>query len=493
MMKKTILRGASGDSLYLMLTKLVTMLLGMAVARILSQTLSLAEYGSYSEIMLLTSTLSALTIMGMADGVNYFFYNNNSPEQRNRYISTIFSLQYILSASTGILLLLFSKLVVRGFQDENLNGLLIYAAILPLLNNLVLILQVLFVAVGKARLVAVRNLLLSLSKLVLFTLAACVIKSVAAVLGFALVLDAAQIFYFRSVLRKNECPIFIKNTDFSLCRRIFQYCIPMSAFIIISTLTRDCDKYIISAFTDPETLAVYSNAAKMLPFDIVYASFVTVLVPYLTQYIAKHNFTEAKKLYSVFMELSLLTTAILACSAVVAAPMLLELLYSRKYIGGLRVFIIYIIVDIFRTLNITLILSSAGKTKELFIISSAALLLNAVLNIVLFKCMGITGPAVSTLIVTIISGALIQKQCAVILQCRFSEIFNAKNILYFCLKTFPVMAGFAAVSLLLEKINLHYFIKLLIVGGGCGTVLCAVNIKQIIRYIKMIDSYRLNT
>ena len=53
--------------------KLVTIALSFVVTRLLSQFLSKHDYGTYSQILLIVSTVTSVTILGMADGVNYFY------------------------------------------------------------------------------------------------------------------------------------------------------------------------------------------------------------------------------------------------------------------------------------------------------------------------------------------------------------------------------------------------------------------------------------
>ena len=50
--------------------------------------------------------------------------------------------------------------------------------------------------------------------------------------------------------------------------------------------------------------------------------------------------------YKALLEISYISTAILCISAVCVAPELMTFLYTEKYISGLKVFIVYIIVDI---------------------------------------------------------------------------------------------------------------------------------------------------
>ncbi len=66
-------------------------------------------------------------------------------------------------------------------------------------------------------------------------------------------------------------------------------------------------------------------------------------------------------------------------------------LYDAKYLAGLPVFIIYLVVDMIRFANVTTILSGAGKTKILMGISVTTMVLNAILNVIGYKLFGLVG------------------------------------------------------------------------------------------------------
>ena len=105
MKKNSLLRGTSGDAIMLMLIKLVTMALGMAITRLLSQHLSIHDYGTYSQMQLIVSTATALTILGMMDGMNFFYCSESNPEKRESYVATLFAFQCIVGAAAGTIIL----------------------------------------------------------------------------------------------------------------------------------------------------------------------------------------------------------------------------------------------------------------------------------------------------------------------------------------------------------------------------------------------------
>lgn len=487
-MKQNKLRwGTSGDAILLMSIKLVTTVLGLVVTRLLSQYLSVYDYGTYSQIMLMVSTVNTLTILGMIDGVNYFYCSERDENRRESYISTIFALQCIVNVIAGSALMLLSRQICDHFNNPDVAGLLIFSATLPLLINLLSMLQVLLVSVGKAKMLAIRNLIVSLARLAVVILVVTVVQDVAVVLLTTLVLDVAQLAFFGVILKKNNCPIRLKKVDFRLFGTIFRYCAPMGVFTAISALNRDCDKYLIGLMTDTETLAVYSNASKVLPFDIVMSSFCTVLVPAITRSVSGGEKGKAASLYRVFLEIAYISTTILCCAALAASPQLMQLLYSEKYAGGLVIFCVYILVDLLRFTNITMVLTAAGKTGALMFISIGALAANAGLNVVFYKLMGLPGPAVATLLTTLGTGLLILGLGAKELGTHIASLFDGKFLLGFAAENLVLTVLLYRVQAWLADLGIHYFVILVLICGIYGGVMLLLHGKRLLAALKNVN------
>ena len=75
---------------FLIIVRLATLVFGLLMTRILFGHFSLQDYDTYLQIMLLTSIVSNLTMLGMMDGVNFFFCKESDEAKRNRYVSIIF-------------------------------------------------------------------------------------------------------------------------------------------------------------------------------------------------------------------------------------------------------------------------------------------------------------------------------------------------------------------------------------------------------------------
>lgn len=487
MSKNDLRKGASADAMFLMLIKLVSTGLNFVVTRLLSEYLSVYDYGTYSQILLVVSTVSSVTILGMMDGVNFFYCSEPDPAKRERYTATLFALQCVVGAVAGCAVLILSAPLCAYFRNPDVAKLLIFAAVLPVLQNLLSMFQVLLVSVGKARMLAFRNLMVSLLRLVAVAIVVTLARSAAVMLMTTLALDLAQIAFFALILKKSGCVIRLSRTDFRLLRRILHYCAPMAVFTVINSLNRDLDKYVIALWTDTETLAMYANASKVLPFDMLMSSFCTVLLPEITRLVTAKEYRRGAALYRSFLEIAYVTNVMLCGAALAAAPELMELLYSEKYLSGLNVFCVYILVDLVRFMSITLVLSAAGKTKTLMFLGIGTLGLNAVLNLVLFQWLGLAGPAIATLTVTVLMGVAMLRLSAKELQTNLRSLFDGKYLACFVTEAAILMGLFSWLRKLLEGTELHYFWILVMVAGGYCLTLLALNGKRLLRVLKQVN------
>lgn len=491
---KAVFHGASGDSFFLIIVRVVTMCLGLLITRVLSGHFSLTEYGTYSQILLLVTTVSSVTTLGMMDGINFFFCKEPSVQKRDAYVSSIFFLHFLVSTIASVTVLICTAPISKYFNNEHIKPLMIFAALLPVLQNSISLLQIMFIAIGKAKQIAIRNLLVSVFKLVAVVISCYAFDNIAVVLICQVITDVIQIVYFSIILKNNNCKINPLKYDFSLIKEILAYCIPMAMFAVIKSLNRDSDKFVISFFTNTETLAVYTNAAKLLPFDIIMTSFITVLIPYITRYIAERKYTQCQTLYKAFLELAYITTTILAVGAICVGPELFAFLYTKKYAAvdfAIPVFAIYILVDIIGVLNITLIMTASGKTRTILFASLFTLVANVVLNIGLFFMIKEIGPAVATLIVTLTQGVVILSMSAKEIKTNVLKMFDIK---FLCVFFIEIVVMAALVTYLRAAIRLSNLPNL-ITMGLCYAVytlpLLFINLNRVKRCLKTINSCKL--
>jgi len=483
--------GIAVDSILLTVIRFATIGLSIFTTMLLSKKYSLADYGTYSQAIIIISIGGSFAILGLTDAVNYYYNSTENQEIREKYISTMFTIQYIVGAICAAIILVFQQFITEYFKNPDLVYLYIYIAFTPLITNLQSMYQVMFVSIGKAKIIGLRNLIVSILKLGVIAIACLVTKSIVTIFVALIIMDIMQLLFFVIYFNKHAFIIRLKNTRLSLVPQILKYSIPMAGYILTNSLFRDTDKLVISRLTDIETLAIYSNCSKVLPFDLLTIAFATVLLPYITKYISLEQHEKSQHLFSRYLRFSYITTWIIAFGAIITAPEFITFLYGSKYSPGLWVFILFIVVDMVRFANVSIILSAKGKTKTLMLYAIFSLVANLVLSITFFYLWGSLGPAISTLLITLVSNVLLLLHGAKIINTSMSKLFDFKAMGLFILELMFVSGVALFVRLFLNNYSIGNMWVLIISYGVFVLGMSLFNIKKIVLLAKEMNNIKL--
>jgi len=491
-MKRLKLSGGMAlDSVFLTATKLITSLISIVITKLLAVEFSLHDYGTYSQAMLVVTTATSLSILGLSDGVNFFYNGCENTQQRQKNVNTVFAIQCIVGLVCAAIVVGGSGIITAYFDNPMLKSLYVLIMFMPMLSNLLAMYQVLFVSIGKAKIIAVKNFVVSLVKLVAVALATLVTDSVVTIFAVTLVMSIAEIAYFWIYFGKKA--FFVNPLKFEKEKivEILKYCLPLAAYILANSLSRDIDKHTISFFTDTETLAIYTNASKVLPFDMLTSSFATVMIPFITRYIANDSYEKSKNLYKNYLSFSYVTTWLIAFGAIVCAEELMLILYDEKYISGKGIFIVYIIIDMLRFANVAIILRAKGKTKALMGYSFGMLAANLVLNIILFKLLGIIGPAIANLTVTFGMNLLMLIQGAGIIKSKIYELIDFKDMAKTIIGMLLAGAVALGVKYICANLSLSYIITFILAYGSYAIIVFVLNIKKVLRLFNNMNKIKM--
>lgn len=177
-----ILKGNSGNSVLLAVVKAFTTVSGILSTMIMSHALSLELYGTFSQTNLIVTTATNITALGLVDAVNYFYNRSNDEKVQKAYINTIMGFQTITGIVAGILIIVLSNNLVEYFNNPMLSSFFWLIAFRPLFANLNVSLQYLQVSIGKAKSVAIRNAGFATLRLVVYAIAAWILKDITVVL-----------------------------------------------------------------------------------------------------------------------------------------------------------------------------------------------------------------------------------------------------------------------------------------------------------------------
>ena len=144
-----------------------------------------------------------------------------------------------------------------------------------------------------------------------------------------------------------------------------------------------------------------------------------------------------------------------------------------------------------RFASIHLILTAAGKSKNVMIYSVISLALNLILNIVFYYLFGMVGPAIATLIVAVIYMFLILNDTRKTINAKWTEIFNFKEVLLF----FLTLVTSWTFSFVLNKVfvykGMNLYLSMIICMLLFATTVVLLHYKKILKVFKKINTYEL--
>jgi len=492
-MRKRALGGAAWDSMFLTFAKFLTLLFGIVLAKILSQGLSLEGYGTYSQANLVVSVVTSLCLFGLGDAVN-FFYNKKDDKQaeeaRMYIINTVFFIELVVGGICALATVLFRDAICIYFDNPLLSNILIVASLLPVFGNIIYFYQVMYISVGKAKMMAFYNLVLFLIKLVSAYIAVYVVKNILWIYIVLVLMDIMQVLVYKLTLRSND--VFVNPFKFSLkyIKPILAYSLPMGVYAMTSILTRDIDKLVIGRIAGTETLAIYTNCSKHLPFDFFVVSFATVLIPHIVRCVTEKNKEQSVTLFSSYMKIGYYSVWILGGAVLIAPAAVISFLYADAYVVGKTVFVLYVFDNMLRFASMHLVLTAAGKAKNLMAYSLVSLVLNVILNIILYYAMGMIGPAVATLIVALIYTLMVMEKTVKVLEVKWSEIFDVKDILAFLLSLIILWGVMKGLNTLLLFVGVHKYVAMMISMGIYGVSALLLHGKKIFHVMKIINQFK---
>lgn len=483
-----VLKGNSGNSVLLAVVKAFTTVSGILSTMIMSHALSLELYGTFSQTNLIVTTATNLSALGLVDAINYFYNRSNDENAQKAYINTIMGFQTITGAMAGLLIILLSHNLVIYFNNPMLSSLFWLIAFRPLFANLNVSLQYLQVSIGKAKSVAVRNAGFAIFRLVVYAIAVWILHDITIVLIAFLAFEVVITIFFGWTFVKEKFMIRLYKIDWSKAKEILGYSIPMGIYVLTNSLCRDIDKMLIGGWYSTDQYAIYANCATLLPFDIVSASFLTILIPILTRYFGEKDYNHGKILFKNYLKIGYYTSFTFTIACMILSKEMILFLYGEKYLSGQIIFILYTVVDMIKFANMSIVLSANGKTKTLMICSLASLAANAGGNVVFYHIFGFIGPAIATVFVTVILTVVLAEMSAKSLKTSIWRLIDWKELFLFVEELAATGIVCFILKRELEEINAKPLVILCFLGVAYVLGVFALNRKKIFTAMKEINS-----
>lgn len=393
--------GLGTDALLLTASKVLTIGISLVVSMMLARFRTLEEYGTYSQMLLVINLFSSIFMLGLPNSINYFLGGAENREQQQKFLSVYYTASTALTILLGASLVCGIPLIEGYFQNPGIRTFAFFLAIYPWANLISNSISNVLVVYRRTRLLMVYYLVQSLLLLGIVLgvqILGLSFRDYMICLTTLFALLALSVY----CISARMCGGIRIVVDWKWMAQILKFSLPLGLASIVGTLDAEIDKLLIGKLMSTAEMAIYSNAAKELPIAIVASSFTAVLMPRLVKKLKQGKYEESMGLWADASELSLIVMGLVICGIFTYAEDVVELLYSAKYLPGVPVFRVYTLILVLRITYFGMILNSLGRTRDIFYCSIGSLVLNAVLNPLLYLCMGVIGPAVATLLSTLI-------------------------------------------------------------------------------------------
>ena len=484
-----------GDAIYLTVSRIAVSLIGLVTSMLLARFRTLEEYGTYSQIIMVTDLVTTILMLGLPNSINYFLAKAETTEEKQRFMSIYVTLSTILTMIIAVCLLGATPLIIRYFDNPAIMMFAYVFAIYPWSSLMINSLGNTCVVYGMANRLILFNIAQAVSSLFILLIAKAVGMSfqlyMILYMGVTLVFALIALGWINKLVGTIHLLL-----SFKIIREIFAFSIPMGLASVVGTLNAELDKLVIGRFFTTEEYAIFANAAKELPVTMLATSLTAVLLPRMVLFLKKERQEEAVAIWKHAANISFCFMFLIAGGFFVFAPDIMSIFYSQKYVtpGGVMVFRIYAVVLIFRSIYWGIVLNATGKTKFIFASSVLTLVFNIVFNVVFCIKLGFIGPAIATLIVTCVMNFTQLAFTASIIRIPVARLLPWKNLMVMTLETIVLGTCFWVIrySLLDKLAPTEQVVYAFVLGGIWAVIYGIINIKFIIGQWKQLNSYEIN-
>lgn len=120
-----------GDFIKITVSRVLTLIVSMISTMLLARLLSLEEYGTFSQILLVVNLSNTLIVLGLPNSINYFLARTTDPTEKKKFLSTYYTVSTLLGLVSGLLLVSITPGIVEYFDNKNIYKLVFALILLP--------------------------------------------------------------------------------------------------------------------------------------------------------------------------------------------------------------------------------------------------------------------------------------------------------------------------------------------------------------------------
>lgn len=413
--------------------KIATVLLGRGVNTIinllfvpyLSRALPMTDYGTYGQTLLVVDFFKMLFALGLANVL--IIHLAKYEDQHGKVLGSNLALGLLGGLLAIGLLYICADAIALNFENPQLTTYLRlyiwsvpFAILFDSLNTGLVYYDKIKQSVW---ILVIGNLL----KVLLLVWAVQVMQSLTWVMAALLIATLVQVVLAWLAMPKKK--IGKLGIHIERFKEQFKDGLPLGLSSMASILLNTVDGFMVSAMSSIEDYAIFRNGAIQIPFlDMLSYSIATILMPALAKL-----FQQNDKKQIIHLKKRIITQS----AAILYPPVVFILFFyyplivaylSPKYVDSAIVFLIFNLVMFLRINFYQDIPLVAQKNYFIFTTFIIGFLVNICLNWFLIPIYGNIGAAVSTLLSTTLTAALLFTKGLQILDSRFTEMVDLKKL-----------------------------------------------------------------
>lgn len=455
------------------LRALSKLLLLIILVRLLSQ----FDYGTYRQVIMLYSLISVILILGIPTSIYYFLPKLKEDEVKTFVLQSQIVL-FFLGLLLGFVFFLSSRYWGTIFNNDSLPAYLKIFALYPIFDFPIQAIAPILICFDRHRAAAIFNVMFAVNDLFAVVIPLLLGYSLyTAFLWLAIVSALQMIFAVVYVVRVMGG--LHRFFNISMLREQMTYSVPLGLSSIVTIISRELDKFIISLYFLPQVFAVYAVGAKELPFvTIIPYAVASTLFP---KFVLLHEEKKIDQFFDLWhksiRKVSLLILPFFPFFLITAKEVV-TILYTSDYLAAVPVFQIYLFLLLIHIAAFDSLILSMGYSKIVLFSTIIGLLLNVIFNVIFIKLFGFVGPAIATILVTFSITGYFLYVIKSKLEVTWNEIFPWR--LYFNILIISMGAGIIALPFTFIRLAMWpKFILISIVFWGAYAVL--------LHYFKLLD------
>jgi O-antigen/teichoic acid export membrane protein len=369
----------------------VTFFVPVILVRVFNQ----AEFGTYKQFILITSTLFAFGQFGLAECLFYFLPGN--PERAGRYVCNSVVMLGIMGVLFSTVLLLNSARVAEWLNNDLLAAYAPLAALYVIFMLMGAVLEITMINRKDFRAATATYVTSDLLRAALLIVPALITGRLEWTFIGGITFCVLRVVAVFRYLHKKLGPDV--RFDPVLLRQQFAYAFPFFCSVIVQIIHSNYHQYAVSWYTDAATFAIYSVGCLQIPLvDFMATPAANVMMVQMRENLQNGR---PERLLAIFRETTRKLAFVffpLVGLLIVNAYHLITLLYTTAYASSVPIFMVWSLYILFAAFQTDGALRTFAQNKTLFIISVVRLCTVLALMSWSFSTFSLMGPVLLTII-----------------------------------------------------------------------------------------------